>query len=94
MREEFWRGNLLENVNLEHQGNGSNIRMYIGETCCENGRRMELAQEMYLMVGFGISGVEPTCSASTVLVLVNEEGYTRRLLNLQQQICTYKTGIS
>jgi hypothetical protein len=55
---------------------------------------MELAQEMYLMVGFGISGVEPTCSASTVLVLVNEEGYTRRLLNLQQQICTYKTGIS
>jgi len=35
---------------------------------CEDGRWMELAQDRVQLVGFGINGVEPLCSATRELV--------------------------
>jgi len=38
------------------------------EIVCEDGRWMELAQDRVQLVGFGICGVEPLCSAVRKLV--------------------------
>ena len=43
-------------------------KMYLMEIGCEDGRWMELAQDRVQLVGFGISGVEPLCSATGELV--------------------------
>jgi len=42
--------------------------MDLMEIGCEDGRWMELAWDRVQLVGFGISGVEPLCSATRELV--------------------------
>lgn len=65
----FWWGDFLENCHLEDQeGDGGLTSTWMLD--CKDWRWIEMAQD-YVQWGFGIRDVEPSGSASTVLVNSN-----------------------